>query len=165
LQQGTNGVVTILGPVGSIRVFQSDARGGYFAQPGDYGTLAPTGTGAYTLTEKTGLLYFYNANGQLSYVQDLNNNTVTLGYTGPLLTSLTHSSGQYIQMAYNAAGLIQTVIDNFGHQTILNYDAANQHLLGAQFFDGRTANYTYNTIGSPGRLLENTHRVSSLLQL
>ena len=85
-------------------------------------------------------------------MQDLNNNTITLATRGNLLTSLTHSSGQSIQIAYNGAGLIQTVTDNLGRQTVLTYDAANQHLIGAQYFDGRTAAYTYNTNGSPAQL-------------
>ena len=132
LSQGSDGTITIFGPGGSQRVFQPDSRGpvaeplaqlsvisrnGYFAQAGDYGTLASAGGGAYTLTEKSGLLYYYRTDGKLGYVQDLNNNRITLGYIGGLLTSLTHSSGQNVQISYNGAGLIQTVTDSFGHQT------------------------------------------------
>ena len=146
LQVGSDGTVTIFGPGGSQRIFQPDERGGYFNQVGDYATITQFG-GAYTLTEKSGLLYYYQPNGSLAYIQDLNNNRISLGYTGGLLTSLTHSSGQNIQFGYNAVGLIQTVSDQFGHQTVLAYDAANEHLVGAQYFDGRTATYTYNTTG------------------
>jgi len=157
LSQGSDGTVTILGPGGSQRVFQPNTQsGGYWAQTGDYGTLASAGGGAFRLTEKSGLAYYYAANGTLSYLQDLNGNTITLGYTGGLLTSVNHSSGQRIQLGYNAAGLIQTVTDNYGHQTILTYDAANQHLIGAQYFDGRTTTYTYNTSGSAPQIHELT---------
>ena len=152
LQQASDGTVTVTGPGGSQRVFQPDRRGGYFNQAGDYGTIAPAGGGAYTLTEKSGLLYYYQPSGSLGYVQDLNNNRITLGYTGGLLTGLTHSSGQNIQLGYNSAGLVQTVTDQFSHQTILTYDPANEHLVGAQYFDGRTATYTYNTNGSVTKL-------------
>ncbi len=161
LQQGSDGTITVFGPGGSRRLFQPDTRGGYFNQAGDYGTLGPAGGGAFTLTEKTGLLYYYRSDGKLGYVQDLNNNTVTLGYTGNLLTSLSHSAGQSMQISYNGAGLIQTVTDNLGRQTLLTYDAANQHLTGAQFFDGRTSAYTYNTSGSPAQLHELTAASSS----
>jgi hypothetical protein len=110
LQQGSDGTVTIFGPGGLQRVFLPNTQsGGYWAQAGDYGTLAAGGGGTFTLTEKTGLQYSYAANGTLSYIQDLNGNTITLGYTGNLLTSLTHSSGQYIHIGYNGAGLIQTL--------------------------------------------------------
>ncbi len=158
-QQGSDGTVTVFGPGGSQRIFQPDGRGylnqdfiGYFNQAGDYGTLAPAGGGGFTLTEKSGLVYFYRADGNLGYVRDLNGNTVTLAYSGNLLTSLTHSSGQSIQIANNGAGLIQTLTDSLGRQTVLTYDAANQHLVGAQYADGRTAAYTYNTTGSPAQL-------------
>ncbi len=154
LQVGSDGTVTIFGPGGSQRVFQPDTRGiNYFAQAGDYGKLTlaidamPPFTRLYTLTEKSGLSFMYGAGGKLQYVQDPNQNRIFLGYTGSLLTSLTHSSGQNIQLAYNAAGLIQTITDQFGHQTVLTYDAANQHLIGAQYYDGRNASYAYDTTG------------------
>jgi YD repeat-containing protein len=86
----------------------------------------------------------------------LNGNTITLGYTGKQLTSLTHSSGQYIQIDYSGAGLIQTVTDSLGHQTTLTYDAGNQHLTGAHYFDGRTSTYTYNTTGNAAQMHELT---------
>ena len=35
---------------------------------------------------------------------------------------------------------------------MLTYDAANQHLTGAQYFDGRAATYTYNTTGNAAQL-------------
>ncbi len=152
LQQGSDGTVTVFGPGGSQRIFQPDKREGYFNQAGDYGRLAPDGGGGYALTEKTGLLSDYAANGTLNQVQDLNGNRITLGYSGALLTSLTHSSGQYIHIAYNGAGLIQTITDQLGHQTVLAYDSANQHLLGTQYFDGRTATYIYNTNGPTTQL-------------
>src|ERR1039458_1603235 len=84
LQQGSDGTITIFGPGGSQRIFQPDTRGGYFAQAGDYGTLAAAGGGAFTLTEKSGLLYYYRADGKLGYVQDLNDNMITLAYGGNL---------------------------------------------------------------------------------
>ena len=152
LQQASDGTVTITGPDGGQRVFQPDTRGGYFAQAGDYATLAPAGGGAFTLTEKSGLLYYYAAGGKLAYTEDLNGNRITLGYSGSLLTGLTHSSGQSIQIAYNGAGRVQTVTDHLGQQTVLTYDSASDHLVGAQYSDGRTATYTYHTTGTAGQL-------------
>ena len=52
LQQSSDGTVTIFGPGGSQRVFLPNTQsGGYWAQSGDYGTLASAGGGAFTLTE------------------------------------------------------------------------------------------------------------------
>jgi len=169
LQKAADGTITILGPGGSQRVFQQDIRVlgdvvfgtlKYFTQPGDHGALAPVGGGAYTLTEKSGLVYYYAADGTLGYVQDPNQNRITLGYSGGLLTSLTHSSGQSIQIAYNGAGHIQSLTDNLGRQTLLSYDDANEHLTGAQYFDGRTATYTYN-VGQASSLSHSLTSVAS----
>ena len=109
-----DGSVNVYEPGGSIRRFQPDSRGGYFAQPGDHGTLAARSGGGYTLTELDGQITAYNADGSLAYVQDTNGNRITAGYTGGLLTSLTHSSGQSLTLAYNAAGLVSTITDSAG---------------------------------------------------
>ena len=61
----TDGAVDVYEPDGSIRQFQPDSRGGYFAQAGDYGTLAALSGGGYTLTELNGDITAYNADGSL----------------------------------------------------------------------------------------------------
>src|SRR5262249_20238384 len=110
----SDGSVDVHGPGGSLRRFQPDLRGGYFAQPGDHGTLAALPGGGYTLTELNGQVTAYNADGTLNYIQDTNGNRITAGYTNGLLTSLTHSSGQALTLAYNAAGLVSRVTDSAG---------------------------------------------------
>ncbi|HZQ46885.1 MAG TPA: RHS repeat-associated core domain-containing protein, partial [Verrucomicrobiae bacterium] len=144
--QTNGGAITIVGPGGSQRVFQPNKQGGYFNQAGDYGTIAPAGGGAYTLTEKTGLFYYYQANGALGYIQDLNNNRITLGYTGGMVTSLTHSSGQSLTLAYSG-GLIQSVTDSAGRGTTFTYDGS-QCMQTASYFNGTQVNYTYSGTAS-----------------
>jgi RHS repeat-associated protein len=144
-----DGSVNVYEPGGSIRRFQPDSRGGYFAQAGDHGTLAARTGGGYTLTELDGQVTAYNANGSLAYVQDTDGNRITAGYTGVLLTSLTHSSGQSLTLAYNAAGLISTITDSVGRTTTYNYDPTNQYLTSVVDFDGRTTSYTYDTGSNP----------------
>jgi RHS repeat-associated protein len=146
LQQAADGTVTVLGPGGSRRTFQPDSRNSnnYFSQPGDHAALTPLGGGVFTLQEKSGLLYAFQSDGKVNYVQDLNGNRITASYSGNQLAQLTHSSGQYLQLAYNGAGRIQSVTDQLGRQTLFGYDAANEHLLSAQYCDGRSAAYAYN---------------------
>jgi RHS repeat-associated protein len=141
-----DGTVTVSGPGGSLRVFQPDSRSGnkYFAQTGDHATLTPLGGGAFTLRETSGLLRAFRADGKFDYVQDLNGNRVTCGHSGNLLTSLTHSSGQSLQISYNGAGRIQNLADHLGRQTGFTYDG--DHLLAAQYYDGRTATYGWSLI-------------------
>jgi RHS repeat-associated protein len=150
LTVASDGTVTIANTDGSDRVFQPDSRASeYFAQPGDHGTLTTNGDGTYTLTEANGPTTHFLTDGQLDYVQDTNGNRITAGYTGSLLTSLSHSSGQYLHIVYNAAGLVASVTDSAGRVTAYTYDSANEHLLSVTGFDGRTVRYSYDTSASP----------------
>ncbi len=155
-----DGSVNVYEPGGSIRRFQPDSRGGFFAQAGDHGTFAARSGGGYTLTELDGQLTAYNANGSLAYVQDTNGNRISAAYTGGRLTSLTHSSGQSLTLAYNAAGLVSTITDSAGRVTTYNYDPTNQYLTSVVDFDGRTTSYTYDIGSNPATahaLLSVTH--------
>ena len=142
-----DGTVTIVGAGDSQRVFQPDTRaaGTYFSQPGDTGRLTADGHGGYLLTEADGTATDYNANGTLNDIQDTNGNRITAGYTSGKLTSLTASSGQSIDLAYNAAGLIASITDSLGRTTTYTYDATNQHLISVTGFNGQITSYTYNT--------------------
>ncbi len=167
-----DGTVVIEGQAGSQRRFQPDIRSSqlvarrYFPQAGDYATLTPLevrlpgasagspqeagaliGVGGFTLREADGLLRGFRADGKLDYLADTNGNRISAGYTGDQLTSLTHSAGQSLTLAYNAAGLIESIIDSTGRQTLYNYDAANEHLRSVRSFDGRETHYTYATAG------------------
>ena len=145
----SDGSVNVFGPDGSLRRFQPDSRGGYFDQPGDYGTLVALPGGGYTLTELDGQVTAYNANGSLNYEQDANGNHITASYTNGLLARLTHSSGQFLILSYNAAGLIATVTDSAGRTTSYYYDPTDQYLTSVVDFDGQTTNYTYDTGTNP----------------
>ncbi len=141
----SDGSVNVLGPDGSLRRFQPDSRGGYFDQPGDYGTLAALPGGGYTLTELDGQVTAYNPDGTLNYIQDTNGNRITTSYTDGLLTKLTHSSGQFLLLAYNNAGLISSITDSDGRTTTYHYDPTDQYLTSVVDFNGQTTSYTYDT--------------------
>jgi RHS repeat-associated protein len=146
LTNASDGTVTIFGPAGSQRVFQPDSRGNdYFSQPGDRGTLISLGGGVFQLTEVSGIAYLFNADGTLNYVADPNGNRITAGYTGGLLTSLTHSSGQYLQIGYDGNGRIHTVTDSMNRQAVFFYDAAGEHLKVSQDYAGRYTTNSYVT--------------------
>ncbi len=144
---GPDGTVTITGAAGAQRVFQPDSRtaGAYFSQPGDTGTLKSDSRGGYLLTEADGTVTDYNANGALNYIADTNGNRITAGYTGSQLTSLTGTTGQFIDIAYNPAGLISSVTDSTGRTTAYAYDSTNQYLVSVTGYNGQTTSYGYNT--------------------
>ena len=145
----SDGTVTISEPGGSQRVFQPDSRtaGAYFSEPGDTNTLSADGHGGYLLTESDGIATDYRSSGLLNYLQDTDGNRITAGYTTGQLTSLTASSGQYIAISYNAAGLIASIADSAGRTTTYNYDPTNTYLTSVNGFNGQTTNYTYDTSG------------------
>ena len=129
----SDGTVVVAGTDGAIRRFQPDSRnGGYFDQAGDHATLIANADGTFMLRESNGFATHFLLDGQVDYVQDTNGNRITAGYTNGQLTSLTHSDGQALQIAYNAAGRITQVTDPFGRKTIFTYDSGNQHLLSVQ---------------------------------
>jgi len=142
----SDGSVVIQGPGGLYRLFQPDSRNPdhYFDQPGDYGTLIPNSDGTFSVEEVGGELTHFLADGQVDYVQDTNGNRITAGYTGGLLTSLTQSDGQSIQIGYNAPGLIDLVTDPYGRQTTFTYDPTNTYLLSVTNYDGTSQTYTYD---------------------
>ena len=147
LTNANDGTVTVHGPAGSQRIFQPDSRhtGTYFSQSGDYGTLTAAGGGTFDLREADGLLYRFDSKGLLSYVEDTNENRITATYSGGQLTSLSHSSGQSLTIAYSAAGRVECITDPDNRQTVLHYDASNEHLTSVDYFDGQTVGYTYST--------------------
>jgi RHS repeat-associated protein len=140
----SDGTVVITGPGGIERRFQPDSRGGYFAAPGDEGILTAGAGGTFTLREDNGLVTAFRADGKLDYEADPNGNRITAGYTNGLLTSLTASSGQVLQFAYNAAGRIIKITDAVGRVTQFSYDAGNEHLLSVTDFTGEVTTYTYS---------------------
>jgi RHS repeat-associated protein len=123
------------------RLFSRNPDGTYNAQPGDSGKLTQSG-GIFQLREKTGLLTAFRADGSLDYIQDINNNRLTAGYTGTQLTSVTNSNASAITLSYNAQGRIQQVTDPAGRTAIYTYDPSGQQLTSVTTAAG-TVSYTY----------------------
>jgi RHS repeat-associated protein len=144
LRENADGSIEIIDMDGSTRRFQADTRGGFIAQPGDFGKLIDL-DGFYELQEQNGMVTRFRVDGRVEYIQDTNTNRITAAYTGNQLTGLVHAGGQSISIAYNAAGRISSVTDQVGKQTTYNYDATNEHLQSTVAYDGRITNYTYGT--------------------
>src|SRR5262249_42919689 len=76
----------------AYRFFQKVGNA-YQGLPGEYGTLTLVNNSYYQLREADGTLQVFRTDGKLDYVEDTHGNSVKLGYTGNLLTTLTHSGG------------------------------------------------------------------------
>src|SRR5262249_26119337 len=119
--------------------------GRYFSQAGDRGTLTALGGGAFVLRELDGLVTRFRSDGRVDYIEDPNGNRITATWTGALLTRLTHSAGQFLQINYNNAGRIASLTDQAGRTVVYTYDASGEHLLSVRGIDGQTTQYTYGT--------------------
>src|SRR5262249_48644530 len=100
-KDATTGVVTILSG-DARRGFGTDkgSEGVYRGEPGEFATVTEAG-GAFTLHEPNGELVVFRSDGLLDYLQDRSGNRITAGYTGTQLSSLKHSSGKALTLAYN----------------------------------------------------------------
>ncbi len=146
----SDGSVIVSGPDGIYREFQADSRGSdYFDQPGDTGTLIKNGDGTFSLQEADGSLTHFLADGRVDYDEDTNGNRITAGYTNGLLTGLTRTDGQSLEVAYNSAGRITQVTDPYGRKTLFTYDPTGTYLLSVQNADGTMQTYTYDTATGP----------------
>ncbi len=147
LVQQSDGTILISDPTGTPRIFQPDRRtaGAYFSAPGDSAVLQPANGGGFVLREVDGLVRAFRADGNLDYIEDTNGNRIQCSYTGSLLTRLTHSDGDRMDIAYNASGRIATLTDSNGRQTLFTYDAQNEHLRSVKASDGRITSYTYTS--------------------
>jgi len=151
LSVDADGSVNISGAGGSIRRFQPDSRtpNTFFALPGDSGILSLVSTGIYAIREQNGSVIRFNTSGDIDWLRDANGNQVTLGYAAGRLTTLTHSSGASLSLAYSGAGLVSSITDSAGRATTFAYDPANQYLLAVTAPDGQVTSYTYDTSNSP----------------
>lgn len=125
--------------------FQPDRRtpGAFLNETGNTSTLRRLSNGSYELAETDGLLTGFRSDGRLDRVRDANNNTITANYANNRLTTLTHSSGDLLTMAYNAAGRLISVTDSRGRVTSYAYDASNTHLVSVTGIGGTTS-YEYS---------------------
>lgn len=146
---------------GTERRFERDQRGGYFAGPGDFATLSGTPSNGFAVHERSGAITAFRPDGLLKYIQDTNGNRVTATYDNEnYLVQLTHSAGQWLQFAYNAAGLITSITDSEGRTSHFSYDTSNQYLTSATAFDGRVIGYEYDTTNG----LATSHALRSILE-
>ena len=144
LEVGTDGTVCVLSPSGSSRIFQPDSRNSnYFSGKGDHGVLTRLDNGTYLLREADGIISIYGIDGKIKSIEDPNGNCIIADYSNGRLVRLTHSSGQELQIEYNAIGNINRITDDDGRQTNYTYDSNDEYLVNVRFYDGTEDIYVY----------------------
>jgi RHS repeat-associated protein len=141
------GVVRFYGDDGGQLVYQPDGAGGFITPSAAFSTLQPVGDGSYRLTRRDQVKYHFAIDGRLLDESDRNGNTLTFGYTGTLLTTITDTVGRSIGLtydgsqrligvsappsrtvayAYDASGRLATFTDLTGQVWLYSYDAAGR---------------------------------------
>jgi YD repeat-containing protein len=91
---------------------------------GTYETLYKNpGTGLFTLTFKTGEIYYFNSSYKLSSITDLNGNTTNFNYDSGNLTSIVAPGGRTLSFVY-LVNRISNVSDPLGRNVFFSYDGS-----------------------------------------
>lgn len=103
---------TILWGNGRSDKYQALNSTSFKAPPGFFSTLEYQGT-TLVLTEQDGWKYYFEnpVTKRITKIEEPNGNALVFSYSDTLLTSITHSSGQTIQLHYNTAGLLTQLTD------------------------------------------------------
>jgi len=148
-----DGAVELVHPDGAISRFEPDSRTGQFSSPtGSARRLVRTGGGGYAVVDIDGFTMRFSASGRLTGIEDTNGNRITAAYDSDRLARLTHSAGGMLSIAYNQAGLIESIVDSMNRTNTYTYDASLEYLIESWDYQGTSTRYTYITNGLPGAL-------------
>lgn len=124
--------------------FQKMPDGSYAPAPGVAATLAHDANGLYTLKERHGNTYAFNADKKLASVTDPSGNVTTLVYADGKLARVVNSFGASMTITRDAAGRIASVTDNSGKSVSYVYDA-NGCMTAATDAAGEVWTYAYDS--------------------
>jgi len=165
LETQSNGDLVLKGPHGVERKFQKDARiialgrlmvegvevntNTYVSAYNDDGVMKKVGN-EYVLTEQSGSVLIFNADGSLKSIMDVNGNLVAASYDAlGRIFQLTHvneklppAERQFLRISYDSRGRIDKVENSLGYVTNYAYNSSDQ-LIRATYSDGESVSYTY----------------------
>lgn len=103
--------------------------------------------GTFKLTCKNKNVYFFDAKGQLTKLQDNNGRYITLSKNPEGKLVITEPvSGQALTVSYNDNGLVDNVADSLGRKVSFRYNA-NNCLIEIKDALGKISTYTYDADG------------------
>lgn len=85
----------------------------YVAQKGIFTKLSQYQPGKFLLTQPDGIKYYFDnaSHKKVTKIDEPNGNTLNFTYTDTILTGISNTAGQMINLAYNAQGNLQTITD------------------------------------------------------
>ena len=123
--------------------FQKMPDGSYAPAPGVTATLTRDNNGLYTLQERHGNTYRFNADKKLASIANPSGNTTTLVYTDGKLACIQNSFGATMTLARDGNGRIASVTDNSGKRVSYAYDS-NGCLTSVTDAAGEAWTYSYD---------------------
>ena len=146
-------------PQTRLRIWDTDGKALYFTQvrqsvSGEVSFTGESGvkdrlkqivsTGEYQLRRKDSTLtYKFASDGRLTGISDLNGNTLTLSYTGSLLTQVSNNFGKSLTIQYNGDNRISSVTDPRGQS--VTYQYTNEDLTRVNYPDTNSVGYAYSS--------------------
>jgi RHS repeat-associated protein len=127
------------GDGGFVR-YAKNPDGTYLRPPGIFASLTKE-TFGYVWRGKDGVRHFFDTNGRLTDITDRNGNTLTFGYSGDSLTTITDPANRIFSLTYNADQRITGISAPGGN--IWNYVYNGDDLVSATNNAGQTIAYTY----------------------
>ena len=124
------------------RTASGDVAKFYLSPDNIYDTLIKRTNGTYALTKKDQTEYNYFGTGELKYIRDKYNSTLTLNYTNGKLTEIHDPFGRKLTLQYNSDGLLTKVTEPIGRYTEYIYDS-NNNLIEVNDLSGKATTYTY----------------------
>ena len=107
------------------------------------GQITRAASGEMTLTTLSGVIYKFNADGQVVSVTDLNGNKVTLIYLGGKLNTIESSSGDRLVLSYKDGKVSEIVSATTGDK--VNYEYDGDRLIKVKTAYGDIV-YTYSSV-------------------
>ncbi len=118
--------------------------------PGNYDSLYYTSSGStltsFTLQKKDGIKWYFDGNGLITSIVDLNGNAAAFNYTSGKLEEVILPGGRQLQFLYNAFNKVSSVVDNSGRTIYYYYDPTG-HYLDSTRIANSTTSFKYGTYG------------------
>ncbi|WP_312038127.1 DUF6531 domain-containing protein [Pelotomaculum terephthalicicum] len=132
-------------PDGHMFLFTYE-NGSYSRPTGCFENLSQNTDGTYVLTFKNQTKYVFDSQGKLAKIADKNDNSITMQYTGSLLTTATEPAGRSLNFEYDANDRLIRITDPAGRTVIFSYDTEG-NLSSVQDFNGGSTSFAYGQYG------------------